>query len=231
MTLIGCNEIKIGKSQGNGNEPLIAISTFDENADTFLKSFSKGSRHFDDLYEIRYDLFVKKSPEELGRILSYLKEKEVDYIFTYRSDSEEEICKYYGIAAKLDAPAADVEMSVYEKLPAGAKFKTLIISHHSFEGGKILPYYEKIRALGPDIVKLASAYRNYDEFREDLAELQKAKAKDRNCLSFVPMGRSSAFLRIMSAYILSDLVYAREEEETAEGQLTKEQYRIAFSNF
>lgn len=231
MTLIACNGISIGNSRGDGTEPLIAISAFDVNADAFIESFSGGKRNTSDLYEVRYDLFADKSVADLEKILSYLKDKGVDYIFTYRSESVEEILKYYSTALRLGAPAADIEVSVYEKLPEKMRFETLIISHHSYEGEKVLPYYEKIKSLQPDLIKLASAYRTYDAFSDDLTELQELKARDRKCLSFIPMGRSSAFLRIMSAYILSDLVYAREDEETAEGQLTRDQYKIAFSNF
>ncbi len=155
----------------------------------------------------------------------------VGYIFTFRSEDEEELSLYYGIASDMKAPLADVEISSYAPLRAEVKFDALMLSHHSYTGESVLSDYAAIMRLHPQLVKLASEYKDYESFQSDFISLQKLKRKDGVCLGFIPMGEKNAFLRIISAYVISDIVYAKEQEETAKGQLTENEYSEFFSKF
>lgn len=231
MPLIKCSETTMGNRIIKGERPEIAVSIFDSDADSLISSFTSGNRRKDALYEIRYDLFHTKSTNELGIILAFLEGMQADYIFTFRSDNPDELSEYYGVASDLGTKCADIETGVYDSIRKSVNFNTLMLSHHSYTGESVLDTYNAILKEKPQIIKLASEYTSYASFQEDFISLQERKKKDGFCLSFIPMGERNSFLRIMSAYVLSDIVYAREAEGTAGGQFTEEQYRKFFSTF
>lgn len=231
VPLTGCKRTAIGSKVLTGDSVSIVTSLYCRNADKFISSFESGKRNVSELYELRYDLFEERSRVELGRILQYLNSRGVDYIFTHRTEDEDELLDFYGTAQDNDAPASDIEISMFESLGGKTKFSTLILSHHSYKGDSVIPFYEDIQRLKPDIIKLASSYHSYEEFQRDMAALRKFKERDGACLSFIPMGKENSFMRIISAYVISDMVYAKERGETGEGQLTKEEYEAVFRFF
>lgn len=231
MPIVRCEETRIGRTIFNGERSKVAVSIFDRDSTSLMQSFESGTRDLGSLYEIRYDMFSNRSPSELEKILKYLNHYGVDYIFTFRSSDEAELLEYYGIASDLGVPAADVEIAVFDRIRKNLTMENLIISHHSFTGNSIIPEYRNIVEKSPAIIKLASRYNDYGSFQADLQELQNLKEKNRTCLSFIPMGRENSFLRVISAYVVSDLVYARETGETGEGQLTESDYMKFFEYF
>ncbi|AKA47878.1 hypothetical protein IX51_00895 [uncultured archaeon] len=231
MPLIKCNRTSIGRVVLDGSRTEIAASIFDDDSASLMRSFESGRRDFSTLYEVRYDLFSSRSGKELQNVLDYLNHYGADYIFTFRSEDPELLSQYYGIAADSGVPAADIEIAVYEAIRNDAGFNTLMLSHHSYSGESVVPAYEAIMKQAPDIVKLASRYDEYSSFQDDFLKLQELKQDSGKCMSYIPMGRPNSFLRIMSAYVLSDLVYAKESGETGEGQLTGEEYAGFFKLF
>lgn len=231
MPLIRCNRTSIGKKVLDGSETQIATSIFDHDAETLENAFRSGRRKPDLLYEIRFDLFNKKDGGELSAILDFLNSSDVDYIFTFRSTNGDDLRNFYSIAADNHVPAADIEISQFGKLPSDVKFNTLILSHHSYTGEKVQDSCKEIISQNPGVVKLASSYGKFEDFQEDFIELQKVKRETGKCMSFIPMGAGNSFLRVLSAYVLSDLVYAKEDTQTAEGQLTRTDYESFFKVF
>lgn len=231
MPLIKCRDTYIGHVNLNGSRPSIAVSIYDRDADSLIHSLSSDRRRKEALYEIRYDLFHRRNGTELRKMLEFLNGTETDYIFTFRSDDRERLSEFYGIASDSGVPAADVEIDVYDAVGKDTRFKTMMLSHHSYEGESVLEKYRSIASHRPQIVKLASKYADFKSFQNDFVSLQKLKEKDSQCLSFIPMGKENSFLRIMSAYVLSDIVYAKETDSTAEGQLTEKEYLEFFRLF
>ncbi len=220
--------IKIGSISRQGDNPMIAISAFGESTESFISEMERAGSNRE-LYEIRYDLFSRRSGADLEKLLEYLGDSGFSYIFTFRSDIPEEIAAYYGTASRMGAPAADIEYSFVSALPESAEFPVRIVSHHFFDGGSVIEKYKEISRLDPDIVKVASTYRTYDDFYRDLSWLVNEKQREHRCVSFMPMGRNSQFLRVLSAHRVSDLVYAKLDGATAEGQLSKNQYLTLLS--
>lgn len=231
MPLIGCTGTWLGKINMDGRETVIATSIFDHDSEALMEAFKSGRRKKEQLYELRYDLFRKKDEKELSSIVDFLNSMEVDYIFTYRSTDVEDLVRFYGLASDMGTPAADIEVSVLGDLNADLKFRTLVLSHHSYSGEKIQQSCREILSLSPDIVKLASSYSRYEDFQDDFIVLQKIKKETGKCMSFIPMGSGNSFLRIVSAYVISDLAYAKEDSQTAEGQLTRSDYETFFRLF
>lgn len=215
----------------DGSETAIATSIFDHDAEAMVKGFKSGRRKPEHLYEIRFDLFRKRDENELSVILDFLNSIEVDYIFTFRSPDGDDLRKFYGMAADYEVPAVDVEVSVFDELARDATFRTLVLSHHSYSGEKVVDSCREILRQSPDIIKLASSYSRYEDFQDDFIELQRIKRETAKCMSFIPMGAGNSFLRVLSAYVISDLVYAREDSQTAEGQLTRMDYESSFKIF
>lgn len=231
MPLIDCKAVQAGNKKIGGGLPTIVTSAYGKSADDFIESFKNGKRNESYLYEIRYDLFKSRNLQDAKRILDFLNDRSVDYIFTFRSEETDLALSYYEVASRCEATAVDIEFSVWKEIQDKGSYKTLILSYHSFDGNSILAHYKEISSAGSDVIKLASTYNKFDSYNEDLLGLKEMKARDRKCLAFVPMGRNNAFLRVFSGYVLSDLVYAKEDTETAEGQLTRGQYENFFSSF
>lgn len=231
MPLLGCREKHIGSRILDGSVTQVAISIYAKDGNDLIRSFRTGARDLKSLYEVRYDLFEKQDRQDLENTVRFLNERGVDYVFTFRSEDSDRLADYYGVASDLNVPAADIEVSVYEELKRSTKFRSLILSHHSFSGERVAEVYGKIFAHNPDIIKLAAIYKDYESFQMDFMHLMEMKKRDRACLSYIPMGERFRFLRVVSAYAFSDLVYAREENETAEGQLTLDEYERCFSLF
>lgn len=230
VPLIPCQSVNIGSVTLDGTRTIIAVSLFDDDFSAFYTHF-KHADTTDRLYEIRYDLFRKRSGAELQKLIDFLNESGINYIFTFRSEDPDLVAEYYGIASDSGVPCADVDVSVSDTVWALGKYRSLILSYHSFSGESVVEPYEKILQYSPNIIKVASSYTGLEQFQNDLTKLQGLKNRDHKCLSFIPMGRSNSFLRVLSAYIVSDIVYARSADETAEGQLSEEEYRSFFSLF
>jgi 3-dehydroquinate dehydratase type I len=100
----------------------------------------------------------------------------------------------------------------------------VILSTHDFEGGRVSHMLRAMLKLGGDIFKLASSYKNAHAFLLDMSDLYTLKEELKVPIVLVPMGEKNSVLRLFSGYFLSDIVYASSGRNTAEGQLTRQEY-------
>lgn len=224
-------QIFIGKISVGSPKSTVVVSVFDNSGDELINKLETGMLSPRNLYEIRYDLFEKKSPEDLVFLLKDLDQVDVDYIFTYRTSNPEEFQKMYSIAIDKLAPAVDMDINMYkgfQKKPVDGK---MMLSFHTSNHLEIPKALSDMKKFDPDLYKIASDYRNDLDFFTDLVSLHRFKQAQRKPFSFIPMGKNNSFLRVVSAYSISDIVYARSETETAEGQMAYDDYVKIFKYF
>ncbi len=231
MVILFGQSVSIGKAVIKAGRPSLIVSVFDEDGDSLLKRFSPGQGKEGLLYELRYDLFTKKSPEAVKKTVTKLTEMGVDFVFTYRTRDVNEALEYYGAALEAGCVAVDLD---YELLGSGLKIPpgvTTIASVHVFDKAPIGQILEKLQSTRAGLVKIAVRYEESDTFVTDLANIIKFKAKTGRPLAFIPMGRGAEFLRLVAACLVSDLNYVHDGKPTAEGQPELDKFRSEIERF
>lgn len=232
MPKIRGRPLSIGKVIIGNPKSSIVVSVFEKNASEIIRKFESGELPLRNLYEIRFDLFENKTADDLVEMIKDLEQLDVDYIFTYRSSSVDECQKFYGVALQKLAPAVDIDLNIYRKLDIKTMDTKLMLSFHNFSDNKnMFEAFEDMVGFHPDIYKLAVTYHSDMDFMRDLTKLSELKSVDNVPLAYIPMGKNNEFLRIVSSYFVSDIVYARIHGETAPGQLRYEEYQGIFKLF
>lgn len=231
MPRIRGNQTFIGKIPIGNPKSTIVVSIYDRNSREFIEKLENGNLSPRNLYEIRYDLFDEKSPEDLVFLLKELDQIDVDYIFTYRTTNSEIFSKMYGVALDKLAPAVDMDVTMHRQFRRKPVDGKLMLSYHAENHREIPEALSEMKIFDPDLYKIASFYEGEIEFLQDLISLYQFKEESRKPFSFIPMGSGNSFLRVVSAYAISDFVYARNDSGTAEGQLTYEEYEKIFRYF
>jgi 3-dehydroquinate dehydratase type I len=221
----------IAYSTMSGESCIIYTSVFFDNFNTMKTEFENNLKDYPNHYEIRFDLFKDRSPESLRNALQYLNSHGIDYIFTFRSDNKEEIRNIYGIASEYRPPIVDVDVNSFVFDNNFFKNSKLMISYHGLNGDSISTKLRDISKLAPDIYKIALTYTDTAKFLSDLHFVYLYKKENMIKIAYIPMGTNNSFLRVISAYIVSDYSYASYKGPTASGQITLKQFNTIFQEF
>ncbi len=174
------------------------------------------------IYELRYDLFQKRSGESLLRMLDLLNRGEISYVFKYMGNDSDAL-SYTSLAARNGAPCIDVDFSMMDDIdPEGA---TVISSIHLWETRPDEQMILDMTSSDAQMVKVAVKYDSYDTFFQDLLLVFSVSEKSEKSISFVPMGDQTKMMRIISLLTVSDMTYAGFDGETAPGQPTFNEIR------
>ncbi|MGC8608697.1 MAG: type I 3-dehydroquinate dehydratase [Thermoplasmata archaeon] len=228
MPLIKGKRLNIGKFTIGNSLSTVVTSIYDDDTHNLIEKLQRKNLSDRNLYEMRYDLFGNASLDNLYPFISALDEMDIDYIFTYRSNNPE---KFYEDAITKMVPAVDIELGYIKKMPIRPVDTKIIVSYHGKDNKNIIEKIEEMASLDFDIVKAAAYYTDIESFLNDLVSVIDFKKSSGIPISFVPMGENSGFLRIISSYFVSDLVYAKYEKDTAPGQPEMSDYLDAFRLF
>ncbi|MEM0155462.1 MAG: type I 3-dehydroquinate dehydratase [Thermoplasmataceae archaeon] len=231
MPLIEAAPVMIGKIKIGGEKATVVTSIFSKSSVSLLNELQRGIYNPDFLYEIRYDLFKQTSVEELRSIFEYLQKRRLNFIFTYRAAGSPLMKELYQLAIDMQAPAIDIDVSSFTGVELESFGGTVILSTHDFQGARVSHMLRAMLKLGGNIFKLASSYASSNAFLLDMFDLYTMKEELKVPLAFIPMGERNSALRLFSGYFLSDIVYARAGQKTAEGQLTRSDYERFFRKF
>lgn len=213
--------MRVGRFEIGKNSKNIAVSLFSETSLDLVGKFEESILPAGRLYEIRYDLFAKKSRPDLKFLISSLSAMDISYIFTFRGIPDE-VIKFNRIAVEMNVPALDVDISMAGSIRKG--FPSVIVSKHLNDHRPAPNEFEELFDEECGMVKMAVYYQDYSEFMKDcITSLELRKKYDR-AFTLVPMGDRSRGMRLASLVMVSDLAYARSEMETAPGQLKFEEY-------
>jgi 3-dehydroquinate dehydratase-1 len=197
-----------------------------------LKSeFEKELNNIPGQYEIRYDLFDNKTIKNLEDTLFYLNSHNVDYIFTFRSNNKDEIENVYKTAVKYSPPIIDIDVNSFIFKRNIFNKSKLMISYHGINNDNVPALLNRISELKPDIYKIALTYTDREKFIEDLHYIYTYRKNNGIKIAFIPMGIENSFLRIVSAYLVSDYSYASYSNSTAPGQISQEQFKTVMAMF
>ena len=214
-----------------GNSCIIYTSIFFHDSSQMKLEFEKKKDNFKGHYEIRYDLFNDKSLENLEDLLIYLNSHKVDYIFTFRSSDKNEIEKVYGTALKFSPPIIDIDIKSFIFNRNIFNNSKLMISFHGDNNDDVPALLKYMSKFNPDIYKIALAYTDIEKFLKDLNYLYAYRKKNGIKLAYIPMGSENSFLRVISAYLVSDYSYASYTQPTAPGQISQEQFQAVLEMF
>lgn len=212
----------IGRFEVGRNSKNVAVSLFSDTSLDLVTLFENSVLPSSRLYEIRYDLFAKKSGPDLKYLIGGLGSLDISYIFTFRGVPEE-VIKFNKIAVDMNVPALDVDLSLAGTV--GRNFGNTIVSQHLSDRRPTVREMEELLDENCGMVKLAVTYGDYGEFMQDCLKSLELRKRFDKPFTLVPMGEKSRGMRIASFVMVSDLAYARLEKETAPGQLTYEEYR------
>ena len=217
--------VKIGKFDIGSTRGLLAVSIFGHDAGDIISRFDSGHYDKNSLYEIRYDMFDLIGMKDLERLIMNLSDRSIDYIFTFRSDDGDMLKKIYRLAIDLEAPAVDADYSARNSIQDYGSKSKIILSYHAFSRESVNSILSKIGSYDCDVFKIAIRYPEPSRFFSDIPKILKFRKSVDRPVSFIPMGTSNSFLRIISAIYASDLSYAMDEAATAEGQIKASDFR------
>jgi len=220
--------VRIGKFEVGLTKGLLATSIFGHDSFDIISKFDSGHYDKDSLFEIRYDMFDVIDKKDLDNLLKNLTKRDVDYIFTFRSNDHARVKELYRIAMDLDVPAVDIDYSAYSSLHPYITGTSTILSYHSYSMEPLNRILTKIRRRECDVYKVAIKYSDATEFFKDISRVIRFKSITDKPLSFIPMGSMNSFLRVISAVYVSDLNYAMDENATAEGQISVSDFKIMY---
>ncbi len=184
----------------------------------------------DNNYEIRFDLFGKKDFQTLNNVLDYLLKNGINHIFTYRSHNVEELLDIYKKAINI-SPIIDIDINSYAFTRDMFNRSKLMLSFHGENDDNIEEIVKTMVEIKPDIYKIALNYSDLSKFFDDMQYLIKFKNEMGKKIAFIPMGEKNSFLRIISGFFLSDIMYASYKNKTAPGQLSLEEYMNIYKIF
>ncbi len=211
------------------NKSDIYTSVFFNDYDDFKVNFEKNLQKSDN-YEIRFDLFGKKDSHTLNNVLDYLLKNDINYIFTYRSQNNEELLDVYDKAINI-SPIIDVDINSYNFKRELFNRSKLMLSFHGNNDDNVGKIVNTMLSVKPDIYKIALNYSDLNKFLDDMQYLMKFKSETGNKIAFIPMGEENSFLRVVSGFFLSDIMYASYRFNTAPGQLSLEDYMDIYRIF
>ncbi len=214
-------QMKIGRFEVGRYSKNIVTSLYRSNSDKLIDLFKRSTLPVDRIYEIRYDLFDTRSPDDLRGLIRDLNDLSLSYIFTYRG-SEKECFSYNSIASVNGATAIDIDISLLEKSTDISA--PVIASAHLFNRRPSPGDARRMLDSGHEMVKLAVKYTTFGDFLADLSMLCGMREKYAKAFAFIPMGEESRAMRVVSLLMLSDTAYAKHDLQTAEGQLTYDEY-------
>ncbi|SMD30514.1 type I 3-dehydroquinate dehydratase [Picrophilus oshimae] len=199
-------------------QPLIVESIYFKDIKEMKDRFKFNKNN---VYELRYDLFYDHSIESLPGILSYLNDNSIKYIFTCRLGVD-----YYKIADDYNPWMMDLDINM-EFRPRNSM---LMVSYHGNNNDNVPAIFTIMNEKNPDYYKIALNYNDNKKFVDDLQYLL-MKKDEKYKIVFIPMGRGNEALRIFSGFILSEIVYARYINESAPGQITKDEYESFYIKY
>ncbi len=223
--------ISIGSAVIETGKPSLIVSIFDVDGLSLLRTFSSGARKTDVLYEVRYDLFTQRSPDALKHMVRKLLEMKIDFVFTFRTSDQAEAKAYYGAAVEAGCPAVDLDYTLLGSgitVPSGV---AVIASMHLGPGESLGKSLETLERAPADLIKIAAWYQESDPFIRDMALVSEFKSRQGRPMAFIPMGKGSEFMRLVSACLISDLNYVHDGQPTAVGQPELEEFRADLSRF
>ncbi len=209
----------------------VYTSIYFENSDELINEFSSNTLNKSEHYELRFDLFNDKSISCLEKSLEFMKNANIDYIFTYRSVDIDNIKKIYNYAMKYNPPVIDIDIGSYIFARQQFKNSKLMISYHGINNDNVSEKIDIISKFSPDIYKIALLYTDTGKFLDDLRLIYDFKRKTGAKLAFIPMGDNNSILRVFSAFLVSDVAYASYNKCTAPGQLSLSSYKQIFEIF
>lgn len=174
-------------------------------------------RRFYDIVEIRDDL-INGPGGTVSTIMKKLQAEEIPFIFTHRDNNADRAKLSYLEATGFDPVALDLDVSL-AGIRKDLKDQDVIFSYHG-ERRSPSEVMEEIRKMGSPLGKMAVPYRNRISFLEDLSEVADYKRRTGYPIAFMPMQEGFMGDRLLSAFYVSDLLYASLGKQTARGQPT-----------
>lgn len=217
--------MRIGEFEIGRNARQVAVSVYSDSSAELVNLFRDSVLPVNRLYEIRYDLFSTRSLKDLEYLISKLSEIGISHIFTFRGSGEEAL-EYYDRAVAMGVSAVDVDVSISGSLKK--RPENLIVSMHLKDRRPSEKEVQDLFEIDSDLLKIAVVYSGYEEFMEDCLTASRIRKGNEKAFTLIPMGSNSKSMRVASLILVSDLAYARTDRETAEGQLTYEEYRELF---
>ncbi len=214
-----------------GNSCIIYTSIFFRDLEQMKLEFERNQDNFKGHYEIRYDLFTDRSLENLEGMMLYLNSHKIDYIFTFRSTDKKELGEVYGTALRFTPPIIDIDINsfIFEKNIFNKS--KLMISFHGTDKDDVSMLLKSMSRLNPDIYKIALTYTDPGKFLKDIQYIYTFRKEHGIKIAYIPMGKENSFLRIVSAYIVSDYSYASYVQSTAPGQISQGQFKAIMEMF
>ncbi len=163
--------------------------------------------------ELRFDL-SNMDISSINKYVQNLEKKEVNAIFTFRSDSVSQINEMYSEASNYENILLDIEVKNYPDISFPLRGEKLILSSHYEKSFDTMKMYSKISKFECGAIKLACRCAMKDAV-ENMFQIE--RVRDERPVSFTPMG-SDTSTRISSAISLSDFAYTYYEREIAPGQ-------------
>ena len=210
---------------------IVYTSVFFQDFAHMKSEFENNLKSYSNHYEIRYDLFRDRSMKNLKNTLQYLNSHEIDYIFTFRSSDKNNIELMYSTAMEYAPPVIDVDMGSFVFENDFFKGSRLMISFHGKNDDDVPTILNHMSRLKPDIYKVALSYTDTGKFLSDLHFVYLYKKQNNIKIAYIPMGTGNSFLRVVSAYIVSDYSYASYGQPTAPGQISSDQFNSVLGMF
>lgn len=163
--------------------------------------------------ELRFDL-SGMDISSINEYLQNLEKKQVNAIFTFRSDSVSQINEMYSEASNYENILLDIEVKNYPDISLPLKGEKLILSSHYDKSFDTMKMYSKISKFDCGAIKLACRCGMKDMV-ENMFQIE--RVRDERPVSFTPMG-SDTSSRISGAISINDFAYSYYEREIAPGQ-------------
>ncbi|GEM_PF-6592793 len=212
--------LKIGSMPVGKGHRAIVQSAFFRDEEELVRYLEEEKLSAEKLYEIRYDLFGVRTKDGARKVVQELSRNDIPFIFTMRG-SRRTALEYAELASAAGAPAIDIDLSLLHTFRNAGS--TVIVSLHAYDGFPAEDTITRMFESSAEIVKVASTFRNFSDFLHRMYCLHEIRERYDKGFAFVPMGANSSPLRALSL-LISDLVYAKFNRETARGQLIYEEY-------
>ncbi len=200
------------------DESVVVATAFGKDPLKIHQILEERRKHYD-ITEIRADLF--EGTEDAFRLAEKARSSRIPFIFTYRSTDISEARYAYAGSLKHEPAAIDLDLEIApiaESMPR----VPLIVSYHGKEVD-VISKFKQILAFKPSACKIAIDYEDRRSFLSDLRKVGRFKRDNGTAVSLIPMGETYRGDRLLSAMLLSDLIYAALDTAAAPGQPTIEE--------
>jgi len=211
------------------DSPRICVTITEHTVEAAHTQAQLAARRGADLVEIRADFIRGLTTEAIPGLLNGI---QVPAIFTLRIEAEggewqgEDVVRegLYLAASGAGFAYLDIELAsapLFERIRKSVRAQT-ILSYHNFEkteANHLKQVYQRMRALGPDVVKLA-AFANSDTDRWTLLKLLHNTVRDVQPAVVIGMGPVGRMSRVVFPLLGGSWTYAclREQAAAAPGQ-------------